>query len=283
MNPEYLHQLEILNKNVSEMIGKSQELIMILKHTNGLDANTIVTALVGLFGVGIGAYISYHFSKKISNESSKARIAIQRKNLIYSKLYKELIDIKEQMSFLPKNGFYFQMITNGAQTNASRRWNDGRYFIKGKQDYTAPQFNTWRNIKSDVRITQVTSRVTVPMEELESAVINYFDSVNSFFAEFNTRENKNYHIDPTIFYFDDFEPEEVIQASVRYHTNQSPEWISNRKHEVQKLVDTVLKKPYLQASKTNFHIFKEKLDIAYTALETLIKEIVNKYEYGEEI
>ena len=59
MNPEFLNQIYILNQHIADLTQKSQDLIGVLKQDKVLDANTIITALVGLFGVLVGTVQSF--------------------------------------------------------------------------------------------------------------------------------------------------------------------------------------------------------------------------------
>lgn len=286
MNTELLNQVEILNQHVADLTQKSQDLINILKQTKGLDANTIITAVVGLLGVLVGAYISYYFSKKIADQSSKARFAIQRKNLIYSKIYKELIYMREQINLLPQDWFYFQLKTNLVKTEINK-YSSSDYWIGGKNGYVAPEFNVWKEIKSDIRITQVNSEVLSAMEALEKEIINYFNCVNQFKEELQKTEQKMgltmNKFRSEQFFFTHFDKEKIIEQDLKVYSGQTPEWIKARKELISKVIDSILFSPFLKYSEENFKQLVEKTDEAYSTLEKLIKDIVNKYEYGEEI
>lgn len=286
MNTELLNQIEILNQHVADLTQKSQDLINILKQTKGLDANTIITAVVGLLGVLVGAYISYYFSKKIADQSSKARFAVQRKNLIYSKIYKELIYMREQMNLLPQDWFYFQLKTNLVKTEINR-YSSSDYWIGGNHDYVAPEFNVWKDIKSDIRITQVNSEVLSVMEALEKEIINYFNCVNQFNEELQKVEQKMgltmNKFRSEQFFFAHFNKEKIIEQDLNGYSGQTPEWIKAREELLSKVIDSVLLSPFLKCSEENFNLLVKKVDEAYSTLEKLIKDIVNKYEYGEEI
>lgn len=284
MTPELLSQIQILNEHIAELTVKSQELVSVLKHSKGLDINTVITAIVGLLGVGIGSCISYQFSKKITNESSKARFAIQRKNLIYSKIYKELIYMREQIDLLPDKGFYFQLKTNLIDTKINNYNIDySKYWIAGKYDYIAPVFCVWKDIKSDVRITQVNHKVRVVMTNLENAVINYFNSLNEFEIEFDKR-NTDGNINSSLFFFIDSGKESFIREYIQERwQGQTVEWYSQKEESFFKIINPLSKSPLLKNCSDEFFLLKEKLDEAYFVLEQLITEIVNKYEYGEEI
>ncbi len=248
--------------------------------STGLDMNTLITALVGLFGVIVGACISYYFSKRISDSSSKARFAIQRKNLIYSKIYKELVFIKQQINVLPPNMFYFEVKTN---LHNSYVGGSGKYYIGDSRDYIAPDFYVWEEMKNDIRITQVNKEVSVKMDHLEKALIEYLNSVDKVAREVedNRKEfSHNVMIDNTFFFSDPLDKDDLIKKL-------SKPWVSSKNaiHEasILKVVEATLEKPYVEDAKQNFFLLKKAVDDANQTLEKLIRDIVAKYEYGEEI
>jgi hypothetical protein len=285
MNSEILNQIQILNQNIGDLAQKSQGLIDVLNKAKGLDVNTIITVLAGLIGVIIGSYISYFFTKRMTNESSKARFAIQRKNLIYSKIYKELTYIREQVEQLPDNWFYFQVKTNLVDTKVNRHGSD-TYWLGGKHDYIAPEFYVWKDIKSDIRITQVNNKVLNAMNALEKALINYFSSINQFEKELKTSQEYqqiNLNLNAVLFFCNDFNKEKFIEEDIKRYDGQTTEWVSNRREQLLKVISPLLETPLLQESKENFLLLKKELDTAYSTLEKVIKDVVNKYEYGEKI
>lgn len=285
MNTEILNQIQILNQHTIDLTQKSQDLINALKQSSGVDINTIITILAGLLGVVVGSLISYYFSKKITNESSKARFAIQRKNLIYSKIYKELIYMREQIELLPEKGFYFQMQTNLVDTDVND-WSGSNYWIVDNRDSIAPDFYVWKDIKSDIRITQVNNEVLGVMESLEKAILNYFNLIRKFREELNNNEkeqNVKFNLEITPFFFYDFNKEEYIEKDIKRYSGQTIEWMNARRELMLKVINPVMEKSFLQETKENFIILKDRVDGAYLTLEKIIKDIVNKYEYGEKI
>jgi hypothetical protein len=286
MDANLLKQIQILNQHVADLTQTSQGLLSVAKHSQELDVNTLITALVGLFGVLVGSCISYYFSKKIANESSKARFAVQRKNLIYSKIYKELIYMREQIELLPKNWFYFQLKTNLVNTKINR-YGSSDYWVGGKNDYIAPVFKVWKDIRSDIRMTQINNEVLLAMDALEKAVINYFNSINQFEEELRKTQGAvgltMNRLDDVQFFFSNFNKEECIERDLKQFRGNTPEWINTRRELLSKVITPTLVSPFLKESEVSFNLLKEKTQKAYLTLEKLIKYTVNTYEYGENI
>ena len=123
-----------------------------------------LTENAGLFGVVgtlLGAFIGGVFSLMgsvwVSNKQQKAAQNIKRKNIIYSPLYDELINI--QNNILEQNPFPWYI-----------------EFEKGPQTILPhPQYDAWRRIKSDTRYLEVPDYLKKQIEKLENTIHDYIE------------------------------------------------------------------------------------------------------------
>lgn len=123
-----------------------------------------LTENAGLFGVVgtlLGAFIGGLFSLMgsvwVNNKQQKAAQNIKRKNIIYSPLYDELINI--QNNILEQNPFPLYI-----------------EFKKGPQTMLPhPQYDAWRRIKSDTRYLEVPDCLKKQIEKLESTIYDYIE------------------------------------------------------------------------------------------------------------
>ena len=119
-----------------------------------------LTENAGLFGV-VGAFIGGVFSLMgsvwVNNKQQKAAQNIKRKNIIYSPLYDELINI--QNNILEQNPFPWYI-----------------EFRKGPQTMSPhPQYDAWRRIKSDTRYLEVPDYLKKQIEKLENTIHDYIE------------------------------------------------------------------------------------------------------------
>ena len=128
---------------------------------NKINSSVIVQnpTLFGVIGTLVGAVIGGFFSLMgsvwINSRQQKAVQNIKRKNVIYSPLYDELVDIQDRI--LVENPFpnYID-------------------FRKGMQTMTPrPQFTAWGRIKLDTRFLEVPSILIAQMERLENSIYEY--------------------------------------------------------------------------------------------------------------
>jgi hypothetical protein len=123
-----------------------------------------LTENAGLFGVVgtlLGAFIGGVFSLMgsvwVNNKQQKAAQNIKRKNIIYSPLYDELINI--QNNILEQNPFPWYI-----------------EFEKGPQTILPhPQYDAWRRIKSDTRYLEVPDYLKKQIEKLENTIHDYIE------------------------------------------------------------------------------------------------------------
>jgi hypothetical protein len=130
---------------------------------NKVDISFIVedAALFGVIGTLLGAFIGGTFSLIgsvwINNRQQRAIQNVKRKNVIYSPLYDELVDI--QNNILEQNPY-------------------PRYIAFQKDAQTIvphPQYDAWRRIKLDTRYLEVPKCLKIQIEKLENSIRQYIN------------------------------------------------------------------------------------------------------------
>lgn len=129
-----------------------------------IDSDKIMgnSTLFGVIGTLLGALIGGVFSLMgsvwVNSKQQRAVQNVKRKNVIYSPLYDELVDIQDHI--LKKNPY-------------------PNYIFFKKEIQTIlphPQFTAWRRIKSDTRYLEVPDVLVKQMEQLEES-IHYYQEV----------------------------------------------------------------------------------------------------------
>lgn len=122
------------------------------------EINPTVIGVVGtLLGAVIGGFLSLMGSLWINSRQQCATQNIKKKNVIYSPLYDELVDIQNRI--LELNPYPNRIV-----------------FEKGDQTMLPhPQFSAWGRIKADTRYLEVPDILVKQMEQLENAVHKYQD------------------------------------------------------------------------------------------------------------
>ena len=119
--------------------------ILAIEKINGkiISDNPTMFGVAGtLIGAVIGGFFSLMGSVWVNSKQQKATQNIKRKNIIYSPIYDELVDIIR--------------------------------FEKGMQTMLPhPQFSAWGRIKADTRYLEVPDLLSKQMEQLEEAVRKY--------------------------------------------------------------------------------------------------------------
>ena len=241
--------------------------------SKGLDINTLITVIAGLGGVLVGAFISYYFNKKLAENTNRARIAIQRKNIIFSKLYKELLNIRRILLELPEESFYFEMYTEAVKTSLTHDGWD-TFNLDGKT-YDRPSFNVWLDIKNDIRKTQIPLILSNKFEDLQQKIKEYFLNQQAFFEEGRKIEKANnikmieiyqkpqlqynksvFQIDLYDFFKEPIKIDEIIEEYKKnYHLNDE-ELIT----ELREILNKITECPSHKKLKGSFDNFKISLD-----------------------
>jgi len=248
-------------------------------------SNEFITALIGLLGVLIGSVISYYFNRKLNQESSKAMIAIQRKNLIFSKLYKELLGIKLSLESLPTNCVYFNLRTGNEKFGYF--YNENTTFHFYKNQYPLANFKLWYEIQKDIRKTQIPDDLRSEMDGLKEIFESYLSSLSTAresierVIEARKKESgKSFLFDAELLYFKK-EVVEIVEDNILKNHNSN---ISKEMREEMELVVRLIKsQPSLKEVFDKYEQMRTQVDKTLLVLEKIIKRIVDKYEFGQSI
>lgn len=139
-------------------------IILLLISKASINENIADSTVIGvagtLLGAVIGGFLSLMGSLWINSKQQRATQNIKKKNVIYSPLYDELVDIQNRILVLNPYPNYV-------------------VFEKGDQIITShPQFLAWGHIKADTRYLEVPDILVKQMEQLESAIRKYLDIRN---------------------------------------------------------------------------------------------------------
>lgn len=247
-----------------------------------LDINTFVTAAVGLIGVLIGSFIAYYFNKKLAESTNKARIAIQKKNLILSKLFKELLAINKSITSLPKNIFFFQLHTDVINTRETSGHYSSIYFDNfDNKEYPVASFYIWSKMKNDIRKMYVPSSIRDDLQRVEDSIISYFTSLEkSGFDVEKVQADSRISINYRTAFIRGATVEEIANENIKnYDLLGKPEL----KNEMEKIITKMLELPSLRDTEKNFIELTLNIATALKNLDDLIQRIINEYEYGESL
>lgn len=270
--------------------------LKIFEVLSNIDINALITATAGLVGVLVGAFISYFFNKRINEENKKSRFAIQRKNLIFSKLYKELVYVRESLSSLPKDAFYFRLSTNIIDTNETRGYyQDTFYFNKGQ--FPLARYGLWSDMKKDIRHTQIPQAIKNEFETLDNLIIEYFTALKKFDLKSSeiekekgkkmieiyqsdspSHKNSIFNMNLEGLYYKNAKISDIIDETVKQHRLSD-----SVKEEMYSVVEQVIALDSLKETSAAFDKMIAQVDKTFDKLDELIQYIVNKYEYGEVI
>lgn len=132
-------------------------ILMLSKENISVNTNdsTVIGVVGTLLGAIIGGFLSLMGSIWINSKQQRATQNIKKKNIIYSPLYDELVDIQNRILVLNPYPSYI-------------------VFEKGDQTILPhPQFSAWGRIKADTRYLEVPEILVKQMEQLEDAIYKY--------------------------------------------------------------------------------------------------------------
>lgn len=198
---EIINRIDILNLKLenanSTLIGISKNLndVNILFHefipkflpitSDGL-LDKYGQIIMPLVGVILGALITYFFNKKMSKDEVVGRFAIQRKNLIYAPLYKELLQLNKYIE-LHKNTCYINIIFKDYD-----RWDENYYYDEKRHE--SGFFTIWNEMKNDIRKDYIPKAIQGSLEEINSKWKIYIKNRDKIDKDFKTVYQK-YKID----------------------------------------------------------------------------------------
>ncbi len=246
------------------------------------------SAVIGFVGVLIGSVISYYFNQKLNIETTKATYAVQRKNLIFSKIYKELIEIRGSLHSLPDKCFYFQIYSKDIKSQGNHHYKNDESFYFYQERYPLASFNLWNEIKNDIRNTQIPNSLREHLDKLGDTLKDYFESMEhvkkdvELVVEGRKKESGiSFAQDTELFYFD-LSYEDILNKNIAKHHS-----VGILRDEIKEEMEIVTRKisnlESLNTMKLKFSDFNHCLDETFKYLDDLIKHIVDKYEFGQNL
>ncbi len=232
---------------------------------------TTFGVIATLLGAVIGGVFTLLGSIWVNKREQKSIYNLRRKNIIYSPLYDELINIKRNI--LGKNQYPGYIVFGiGQQTSIPH-----------------PQYSAWDRIKNDTRYLEVPLLLKDQMEKLYDTLREYISIRNSANAEIKEIVNKvlvmNGFESSTIINLGEVLSSDILQGKDVDIFNEiyfSKENCNISKEEVKKINLQILNFANELSSLNNirrvYTIWMQEQDKAIEILSLLIKEIMQKYE-----
>lgn len=232
---------------------------------------TTFGVIATLLGAVIGGVFTLLGSIWVNKREQKSIYNLRRKNIIYSPLYDELINIKRNI--LEKNQYPVYIAFGiGQQTIIPH-----------------PQYSAWDRIKNDTRYLEVPLLLKDQMEKLYDTLREYISIRNSANAEIKEIVNKvlvmNGFEPSTIINLGEVLSSDILQGKDVDIINEiyfSKENCNISKEKVKKINLQILNFANELSSLNNirrvYTILMQEQDKAIEILSLLIKEIMQKYE-----
>lgn len=232
---------------------------------------TTFGVIATLLGAVIGGVFTLLGSIWVNKREQKSIYNLRRKNIIYSPLYDELINIK--MNILEKNQYPSYIV----------------FGIRQQTIIPHPQYSAWDRIKNDTRYLEVPLLLKYQMEKLYDTLREYISIRNSADAEIKEIVNKvlvmNGFEPSTIINLGEVLSSDILQGKDVDIFNEiyfSKEKCNISKEEVKKINLQILNFANELSSLNNirrvYTIWMQEQDKAIEILSLLIKEIMQKYE-----
>lgn len=217
----------------------------------------------------------------------KSRVAVQRKNLIYAPIFKELLKLKKYVEE-NRGTCYINIIE---QENEEGWYND--YYFNGKR-IESGKFLLWHKIKNDIRRVYVPSKIANAMKNISINLIAYNKEKEAIKSEFKSIVEKeikplyseghnlgDLQLPPSFFSKGDYSFNEADLKEIHGVINDEGF------EEIRKKCIEVCSNLEVHISRKNFFYTYDKLinsvNLANNEVNKLIKFILNKYEYGKEL
>lgn len=232
---------------------------------------TIFGVIATLLGAVIGGVFTLLGSIWVNKREQKSINNLRRKNIIYSPLYDELINIKSNI--LEKNQYPGYIV----------------FGIEQQAIIPNPQYSAWDRIKNDTRYLEVPLLLKEQMEKLYDTLREYISIRNSANAEIKEIVNKVLVINglepSTIINLGDVLSSDILQGKDVDIFNEiyfSKENCNISKDVVKKINLQILNLANEHSSLNNirrvYTLWMQEQDKAIEILSLLIKEIMQKYE-----
>ncbi len=232
---------------------------------------TTFGVIATLLGAVIGGVFTLLGSIWVNKREQKSIYNLRRKNIIYSPLYDELINIKRNI--LEKNQYPVYIV----------------FGIEQQTIIPHPQYSAWDRIKNDTRYLEVPLLLKDQMEKLYDTLREYISIRNSANSEINEIVNKvlvmNGLEPSTIINLGEVLSSEILQGEDVDILNEI--YISkencNIPNEVVNKINLQILNIANELSSLNdirrvYALWMQEQDKAIEILSLLIKEIMQKYE-----
>ena len=199
---EIINKINILNLRIEDInsslasISKSIDNFYLLfqKHIPQLIPSETffdkyTAAIFGLIGVILGSLISYIFNRKITKDERMAKILIQRKNLIYAPIFKELLQLTDYISQHPET-CYINILTESEDYYDAY---ENEYFYDGDWHESA-HFLIWNEMKNDIRKDYIPEQIQKSLNEINRNLKTYTENRDKIDLNFK-EAYKNQNID----------------------------------------------------------------------------------------
>ena len=285
---ELVLRINDLEANLNEVSARVYE----LSKLSASYGDAWISAVTGFVGVVVGAYISYHFSRKLSNEDRKARTVIQRKNLFYSKLYKEIQELLNIFEKIPPNRFYIR-ISFGEPVR--------HFFSSGSETLETPRLSVWADMKRDIRVLYIPDTVKSLLDEVYSRAKSYNDTIAEMHGEveklkqtpsnFELSEmlyvvtNRRLNVDSSLLFDRNADPDQAtakLMSDPKLKALEEPSK-SEIGNTYRSFITDVLALNSRQQASNLYTDLQYSSKEAQEKLSNIITTITNKYEYGTEI
>jgi len=249
-------------------------------------------AIIGLAGVIIGSLISYLTNKSISQTERNSRLAIQRKNLIYAPIYKELLQLSNYVDNNKKTCY----LNITQESYLSDR--EEEYYYDGERRKSG-LFIIWNDIKKDIRKNYIPHKVEKSLNDVNSKIDIYTINRDKIDKEFKELYVK-YKIDESYKKIDgmrDCSLNLETPAFLFYKNTSSTDYIkeiydrygfSEPKYEelrqnIENLFKNLTKEIDRKDLFESYDLLCESIVCARKEIDKLIYYITNRYELGREL
>jgi hypothetical protein len=237
-------------------------------------------ALIGLGGVLLGAVISFGFNYYVYKRDQRAKFAVQRKNLIFGKLYKELLNANDIIKKLPKDSFYCRFMDINTQ---GEDWGYDEFHF-ATASFKKPQIRLYKEMTEDIRITQIPVRIRNALSTLNATMSDYQNTLVSINFSLSTIGKKHrVHLSTESIegaFYVNATHSDVVAKSLD-HIASIKESDPERASRIQKEILDLLETNVFSEARSKFTTLNNYLSKSLSLLKEEIDTIVTRYEYGD--
>lgn len=241
--------------------------------------------LSALLGALFGSLSGYWFNRKLEKNRTNERYLIQRKNTIYSPVYKQLLALRR----------YLQSIDKYKNKSTDIKLNEERYY--GRRIFP---FHIWTDINQDIRKVYISSKQRGAMDALikriedhesnEANVDIRIENIRQKFVEKYSSKLNNpdkfsglsygFKSDLRAFIFPTEKGKDLRQSLIKDITNEYSFSDITAGKKVDILISELKVEDTIVVINDSFKALIHATDEAISVFESTISDIVNKYEGG---